>query len=280
MPPWNTHPEVRRYNPYLSDVATQFLPWAKAMRSAWAEGSAPWRDRWNGCGTPLAANGQSAAFSPLTLLALPLPLPSAFLLSAALKPRGTGRGGDGRGGRRSDSRGDALFDRWHPMDDARARHSASAPFDPLRLVVARAADSGALADQDPARHRHVFRDGMCALFVVSHAVLHIELGDFGGFPFLLGLLRNLDAGSLWLPWVFPILFLAARRSDWRAAAPALVLAIGLLSLLVFDYLHDRQDPTERIGWTSPRVAQPALSAALLGAGILSMRGRVRGCGDL
>lgn len=94
------------------------------------------------------------------------------------------------------------------------------------------------------------------------------------------MLRNLDAGSLWLPWVFPILFLAARRSDWRAAAPALVLAIGLLPFLVFDYLHDRQDPTERIGWTSPRVAQLALSAALLGAGILSMRGRVRGCGDL
>jgi len=85
MPPWNTHPEVRRYNPYLNDIATQFLPWAKAMRIAWAEGSAPWRDRWNGCGTSLAANGQSSAFSPWTLLALPLPLPSAFLLSAALK---------------------------------------------------------------------------------------------------------------------------------------------------------------------------------------------------
>lgn len=61
---------------------------------------------------------------------------------------------------------------------------------------------------------------------------------------------------------------------------ALVPVIGLLSFLVFDYLHDWQDPTERIGWTSPRVAQLALSAALLGAGILSMRGRVRGCGDL
>ncbi len=94
------------------------------------------------------------------------------------------------------------------------------------------------------------------------------------------MLRNLDAGSLWLPWVFAILFLGARRSDRRAAAPALVLAIGLLSFLVFDYLHDRQDPTERIGWTSPRVAQPALSAALLGAGVLSMRGRFRGCRDL
>lgn len=83
--PWNTRPEVRRHNPYLNDIATQFLPWAKALRTAWAEGSAPWRDRWNGCGTPLAANGQSAAFSPLTLLALPLPLSSAFLLVAALK---------------------------------------------------------------------------------------------------------------------------------------------------------------------------------------------------
>src|SRR5207249_2921381 len=85
MPPWNTRPEVRRYNPYSNDIATQFLPWALAVRAAWEEGSAPWRDRWNGCGTPLAANGQSAAFSPLTLLAMPLPLPSAFLLVAALR---------------------------------------------------------------------------------------------------------------------------------------------------------------------------------------------------
>ncbi len=149
MPPWDTHPEVRRYNPYLNDVATQFLPWAKAMRSAWAEASAPWRDRWNGCGTPLAADGQSAAFSPLPLLALPLP--SAFLLST-----------------------------W-----------------PAVCVVLwflyQASRSLPVGYRPHGELLHVFPQHLGKIFEA--------------------MLRNLDAGSLWLPWVFPILFLAARRSD-------------------------------------------------------------------
>jgi hypothetical protein len=40
---------------------------------------------------------------------------------------------------------------------------------------------------------------------------------------------------------------------------------------VFDYLHDRDNPSERIRWTAPRVMQPALSAAILGSGVLSVR---------
>ena len=83
--PWTRPAGARKHNPNLNDVATQFLPWASAARSAWAEGQFPWRDRWNGCGTPLAANGQSAVFSPLNLLAAPLPLAAGFLLAAALK---------------------------------------------------------------------------------------------------------------------------------------------------------------------------------------------------
>jgi hypothetical protein len=84
-PPWNTRPEVVRFNPYLNDIAMQILPWAKAVRQAWAHGSAPLRDRWNGCGTALSANGQSAAFSPLMFLTGVLPLTAAFTLMAAAK---------------------------------------------------------------------------------------------------------------------------------------------------------------------------------------------------
>jgi len=72
-------------NPYQSDVVTQMLPWAQAVRLAWGSGTLPLRDRWNGCGTPLAANSQSAAFSLFTLLTLPLPLLGAALLSGAAK---------------------------------------------------------------------------------------------------------------------------------------------------------------------------------------------------
>ena len=52
---------------------------------AWREGALPLRNRWNGCGSALAANGSSAAFSPMTILAFLLSLPGGFSLAAALK---------------------------------------------------------------------------------------------------------------------------------------------------------------------------------------------------
>ena len=87
---------------------------------------------------------------------------------------------------------------------------------------------------------------------------------------LKAMLSALNAGTLWLPWLIALFFLARSASAWKAAAPALTLAVGLMLFLVFDYLHDKGDPAERIGWTAPRVTQPALSAAILGAGILSL----------
>lgn len=83
--PWSTIHPAERHNPNLNDVATHMAPWAKAVRMAWKEGSLPWRQRWNGSGMALAANGQSAAFSPLTLLMFALPLARAFTLAAAVK---------------------------------------------------------------------------------------------------------------------------------------------------------------------------------------------------
>ncbi len=88
------------------------------------------------------------------------------------------------------------------------------------------------------------------------------------FAAILGaLFRGVDAGCFWIPWVMALVGLAARPSVWRACAPALALTFGLLVFLVFDYLHDKNDPWERIGWTAPRVVQPALSAAILAAGV-------------
>ena len=84
-PPWGSSPYAGHYNPYLDDVITQFVPWMQAVREAWREGELPFRNRWNGSGMPLAANGSSSAFSPLTFLAWPLPLASAFLFIAAVK---------------------------------------------------------------------------------------------------------------------------------------------------------------------------------------------------
>jgi hypothetical protein len=83
--PWNALPHPPAHNATLSDFATQFTPWAKAVRVAFKEGSLPFRNRWAGCGSALAGNGQSAAFSPFTILGFALPLARAFALSAAVK---------------------------------------------------------------------------------------------------------------------------------------------------------------------------------------------------
>jgi hypothetical protein len=85
FPPWSALPHPGTANPNLNDVATEMGPWAKAVRLSWKEGSIPWRNRWNACGSPLAANGQSAAFSPLTILAGLLPLVFTFNFSVAVK---------------------------------------------------------------------------------------------------------------------------------------------------------------------------------------------------
>lgn len=85
LAPWRVAGTPAAANPDVDDVALQFLPWAKATRLALKAGELPWRNRWSGCGTPLAANAQSGALSPFTLLGLLLPLARAFTLIAAVK---------------------------------------------------------------------------------------------------------------------------------------------------------------------------------------------------
>jgi hypothetical protein len=83
--PWRALGPVTVRNPNLIDVALQLAPWQEAVRAAWAGGEWPHRNRWNGCGSSLAANGQAAAYSPFTLLSLALPLGRAFTLQGAMK---------------------------------------------------------------------------------------------------------------------------------------------------------------------------------------------------
>jgi hypothetical protein len=74
-----------RSSVWSNDVARQVVPWQEAVGLAWKDGSLPHRDRWNGCGTPLAANGQSGAYSPLTLIGLLLPASGVLSLWGALR---------------------------------------------------------------------------------------------------------------------------------------------------------------------------------------------------
>lgn len=85
LPPWMGPVYAAPYNPYLNDVVTQILPWAKETRLAFKAGEAPLRNRWNGCGMPLAANSVSAAFSPFTLISFLLPLARSYTLTSALR---------------------------------------------------------------------------------------------------------------------------------------------------------------------------------------------------
>ncbi len=80
LPPWSNTASVARYNDNFNDAITQIAPWQKAVRQAWKEGGLPFWNRWNGCGMPLAATGQSEAFSPFTFLMFPLPLAHGFTL--------------------------------------------------------------------------------------------------------------------------------------------------------------------------------------------------------
>jgi hypothetical protein len=90
------------------------------------------------------------------------------------------------------------------------------------------------------------------------------------------MLQFLNAGSLWLPWVLSLSLLLLFPVAWRRVSPALLLIGGLLAFFLFDYLHDATVPRLRIEWTLPRVSQPALSAAILAAGLASLWPRSAG----
>ena len=72
-------------NHELQDVVFQMTPWAHQVRESWKALDVPLWNGLSGTGQPLMANMQSAALSPLRLLALPLPLGYAMAAEAAMK---------------------------------------------------------------------------------------------------------------------------------------------------------------------------------------------------
>jgi len=87
--PWSASaPGLTKYtvlNMETHDVSMQLAPWAHQVREAWKSGHAPLWNALAGCGYPLLANAQSAALSPLRLLALPLPMVYSMTAEAAMK---------------------------------------------------------------------------------------------------------------------------------------------------------------------------------------------------
>jgi hypothetical protein len=86
--------------------------------------------------------------------------------------------------------------------------------------------------------------------------------------------RHLNAGAWGLAWLIPLVVMAvAGRRSWIPALPALTGVAALFAFFVFDYLHDLQPPIERIGWTLPRISQPALSLWILAAAVIASPAR-------
>lgn len=87
---------------------------------------------------------------------------------------------------------------------------------------------------------------------------------------LAGLVRHLEAGTGWLSWALPLIFLAAALMQRRSLVPVLpglTLTSGILVFCCFYYFHFQEDPTVLIEWTLPRLSQPALSLLVLSAGL-------------
>jgi hypothetical protein len=86
LPPWDNGTPTRPLsNSMMNDLPMQIVPWAGQVRDAWRSLHFPLWNHLSGAGYPLLANGQSSAFSPIRLLALPLPLGYAMTAEAAMK---------------------------------------------------------------------------------------------------------------------------------------------------------------------------------------------------
>jgi len=86
--PWNTVPEFAGpfKNGATPDVITQIYPWKILVIDLWKQGSIPLWNPYSFSGTPLLANYQSAALSPLNLLYLVLPFIDAWSIAVLLQP--------------------------------------------------------------------------------------------------------------------------------------------------------------------------------------------------
>jgi hypothetical protein len=84
---------------------------------------------------------------------------------------------------------------------------------------------------------------------------------------------NMDAGCLWISWIFPAIALVLSWKRLRRALPALVVSGGLLGALVLTYVgYAPTDLHVMVSDTFSRAAQPSLSLLILGAGVAWFEG--------
>lgn len=111
IPPWKgpLPPGVEPVRYPLGDVVTQFHPWTTLVREAYRDGRLPLWNPYSNCGSPLLANGQSAAFFPTRLLDVACGPALANLLGAWLRLAAAGLAAYALARRLGQSRGAAAF---------------------------------------------------------------------------------------------------------------------------------------------------------------------------
>jgi hypothetical protein len=94
---------------------------------------------------------------------------------------------------------------------------------------------------------------------------------FGRIPAVMAEeLHHLGMGAFGIGWLMPILALIVfRRRITGQILPLLLVAMGTFVLLTLYYMNYPRDLALQIGWTLPRLAQPALSMLILAAGCVS-----------
>ena len=78
---------------------------------------------------------------------------------------------------------------------------------------------------------------------------------------------GLGVGTSTLSWWVLIIAVVASTRRVVPFLPAVALFCGLFLFAFVYYLHSQSDPTDLIGWTLPRLCQPALAALVLWAGL-------------
>ncbi len=94
--------------------------------------------------------------------------------------------------------------------------------------------------------------------------------SFGHFRLIVTVCaRLLGTSALWVGWLAPLIAASTTRPvQILRVLPGLFLAGGLPLFAVVYYLHAAGDPVELIGWTFPRLVQPAISAWIVSLGVI------------
>lgn len=86
FPPWNASYGMPVKNNAMPDVISQIYPWKKLTIDTWKSNAVPLWNPYSFSGTPLAANYQSAVFSPFNLIFFILPFVDAWSVLVLLQP--------------------------------------------------------------------------------------------------------------------------------------------------------------------------------------------------